>query len=168
MTSSRQWLLRLSILVVLLTIAGAVTFVRYAREHRPDPQLLAVAPFDIFIASLEPWRVRLAEQLTEQLGTVPPLRAVPQSVVKQRWRGQSRPEIAAVELARRTSAGAAVYGRLDPLADRRDSLRVQMIVVESAGGRLLMRIDRPWPATGLDSLARALARQVRQDYRYPE
>lgn len=168
MTSSRQWLLRLSILVVLLTIAGAVTFVRYAREHRPDPQLLAVAPFDIFIVGLEPWRVRLAEQLTEQLGTVPPFRAVPQSVVKQRWRGQSRPEIAAVELARRTSAGAAVYGRLDPLADRRDSLRVQMIVVESAGGRLLMRIDRPWPATGLDSLARALARQVRQDYRYPE
>ena len=168
MTSSRQWLVRLSILVVLLTIAGAVSFVEYAKRHRPNTRRVAVAPFDIFVAGLESWRVRLAEGLTEQLGSTPPWEAVPQAVVRERWRGQSRPEIAAVELARRTSAGLAVYGRLDPLAGRGDSVRVQMIVVEAGSGRLLIQIDRPWARPGLDTLARALAERVRQDYRYPE
>jgi hypothetical protein len=168
MTTSRQWLLRFSVLVVLLMIAGAVSFVRYAREHRPDPQLLAVAPFDIFVEGLGAWRVRLAEQLTVELGAVPPLRAVPQAVVRERWRGQSRPEIAALDLARRTSAGLAVYGRLDPIAARDDSVRVQMIVVDAATGQVIVHSDRAWPIAGLDMLARALADQVRQDYRYPE
>jgi len=168
MASSRQWLFRLSVLVVLLTIAGAVSFVRYAREHRPNPRLAAVAPFDIFVTGLEPWRVRLAEQLTEQLGAAPPLQAVSQAVVRERWSGQSRPELAAVDLARRTSAGLAVYGRLDPIAGRSDSIRIQMIVVDAATGRVVVRTDRPWAVAGLDTLARALAEQVHQDYSYPE
>jgi hypothetical protein len=168
MTSSRQWLVRLSVLVVLLTIAGAVTFVRYARQHKPDPQLFAVAPFDIFVTGLEPWRVRLAEGVTEQLRAQPPLSAVPQAVVRERWRGQSRPTLAAIELARRTSAGMAVYGRLDPIAGRSDSVRIQMIVVEAGTGRVRMSIDRPWPLGGLDTVSRALAEQVHQNYRYPE
>jgi hypothetical protein len=167
MTSSRQWLVRLSVLVVLLMVAGAVSFVRYAGRHTPDPQLFAVAPFDIFVEGLEPWRVRLAEGVTEQLGTLAPLAAVPQTVVRERWRGQSRPEIAALDLARRTSAGMAVYGRLDPIAGQRDSVRVQMIAVEAGTGRVVIGIDRPWPRAQLDALPHALAEQVRQNYRYP-
>lgn len=167
MTSSRQWLVRLSVLVVLLTIAGAVSFVRYARQHKPNPQLFAVAPFDIFVTDLAPWRVRLAEELTAQLGAVPPLAAVPQTVVRERWRGQSRPEIAAVDLARRTSAGLAVYGRLDSIAGHSDSVRVQLIVVEAGTGRVMIGIDRPWPVARLAALPRTLAEQVRQNYRYP-
>jgi hypothetical protein len=168
MTSSRQWLVRLSVLIILLMIAGAVGFVRYARQHRPDPHLFAVAPFDIFVTGLEPWRVRLAEEVTAQLRARPPLSAVPQAIVRERWRGQSRPTLAALELARRTSAGMAVYGRLDPLPNRHDSVRIQMIAVEAGSGRVLITIDRPWPVSGLDTLSRALAEQVRQDYRYPE
>lgn len=169
MTSSRQWLVRLSVLVVLLTIAGAMSFVRYARLHRPDPRLLAVAPVDIFVPGLEPWRVRLAEGLTKELNAVAPLAAVPQSIVRERWRGQSRPELAALDLARRTSAGLAVYARLDPVAagGRSDSVRVQMIVVEAGSGRVMMTVDRRWPAAALDTLSRALAGHVRRNYRYP-
>jgi len=166
--TSRQWLLRLSALVVMLTIAGAVSFVRYARQHRPNPRLFAVAPFDIFVDGLEEWRVRLAEQVTQQLGAAPPFQAVSQAVVRERWRGESRPEIAALDLARRTSAGLAVYGRLDPIAGRSDSVRVQMIVVEAGSGRIVVHVDRPWAIARLDALARALADGVRQDYRYPE
>ena len=167
MTSSRQWLVRLSVLVVLLTVAGALSFVRYARRHKPNPQLFAVAPFDIFVTELEPWRVRLAEGLSEQLGAVPPLAAVPQTVVRERWRGQSRPEIAAVDLARRTSAGLAVYGRLDSIAGHSDSVRIQLIVVDAGTGRVMIGIDRPWPVARLAALPRTLAEQVRQNYRYP-
>jgi len=167
MTSSRQWLVRLSVLVVLLTVAGALSFVRYARRHKPNPQLFAVAPFDIFVTALEPWRVRLAEGLSEQLGAVPPLAAVPQTVVRERWRAQSRPELAALDLARRTSAGLAVYGRLDSIAGHSDSVRIQLIVVEAGTGRVMIGIDRPWPVARLAALPRTLAEQVRQNYRYP-
>src|SRR5437867_13107007 len=65
--TSRRLLIGLSSLVVMLTIAGAVSFVRYAHRHTSDPQLAAVAPFDIFVTGLEPWRVRLAQGVRAQL-----------------------------------------------------------------------------------------------------
>jgi len=150
----------------MLTIAGAMSFVRYAQRHRANPWLAAVAPFDIYVPGLEAWRVRLAEELTAQLDSMKPLDAVSQDVVRERWRGQSRPELAAVELARRTSAGVAIYGRIDPLARARDSVRVQLIVVDAGTGQLLIAIDQPWPMQR-DSLARVLAERVSQNYRYP-
>jgi hypothetical protein len=150
----------------MLTIAGAVSFVRYAQRHRANPWLAAVAPFDIYVPGLEAWRVRLAEELTAQLDSMKPLDAVSQDVVRERWRGQSRPELAAVELARRTSAGVAIYGRVDPLARARDSVRVQLIVVDAGTGQLLIAIDQPWPMQRAN-LARALAERVSQNYRYP-
>ena len=167
--TSKRMLVLFSALVAMLMVAGAVSFVSYARRHAPNPQLVAVAPFDIFVPGLEPWRVRLAEGLTAQLDSEPPLAAVPQAVVRERWRGQSRPELAAIDLARRTSAGLAIYGRVDPVASHGagDSVRVQLIVVEAGTGRVTITFDRPWPLTGLAALPRALADEVRRNYRYP-
>src|SRR5207247_354336 len=68
--TSKRWLVGLSALVVMLTIAGAVSFVRYAQRHRANPWLAAVAPFDIYVPGLEAWRVRLAEELTAQLDSM--------------------------------------------------------------------------------------------------
>jgi len=165
--TSRRLLIGLSSLVVMLTIAGAVSFVRYAHRHTPDPQLAAVAPFDIFVTGLEPWRVRLAQGLTAQLDSLPPLAAVSQNVVRERWQGQPSPALAAMDLARRTSAGLAIYGRLDSVTTSRDSVRVQMILVASGDGRVLLTSDRLWAVADLERLPRALAQQVRQNYRYP-
>lgn len=164
--TSKRLLIGLSSLIVMLTIAGGVSFVGYARRHAPNPWLAAVAPFDIYVLGLKSWRVRLAEGLTAQLDSMQPLDAVSQDVVRERWHGQSRPELAAVELARRTSAGVAIYGRVDSLANRSDSVRVQLIVVDAGTGQLLIAIDRPWPKH-LGGLARALADRVSQNYRYP-
>jgi hypothetical protein len=167
MNKSQRLLVVLTAVVVVLTIIGAVSFVSYARRHAPNPRLVAVAPFDIFVTGLDPWRVRLAEGLTEQLSASPPLTAVPQAVVRERWRGADRPEIAAVELARRTSAGVAVYGRLDSIAGHSDSVRAQLIVIDASSTRVLFGIVRRWPAANLPGLAPALAAQVRENYRYP-
>ena len=164
---SRRLLIAFSFLVVGLTLAGAFSFVQYARRHKPNPLVAAVAPFDIFVPGLEPWRVRLAEGLSAQLDSMPPLAAVSQAVVRERWRGQSRPEIAALDLARRTSAGLAIYGRLDPLAGNNDSIRVQMIVIDAGTGQVLISVDRRWATTQLGNLSRTLAEQVRQNYRSP-
>ena len=163
--TSKRWLIALSSLVVMLTIAGAISFVRYARRHAPQPTLVAVAPFDIFVPDLEPWRVRLAEDLTAQLDSVPPLTAVSQDVVRERWRGQTRPEIAALDLARRTSAGTAVYGRLDPVGSKSDSVFVRIIVIDAGTGAVRSVMNAPWPRNLLPDLARTLAELVRHNYR---
>ncbi len=164
---SRRLLIAFAFLVVGLMAGGAISFVRYVRRHQPNPLLAAVAPFDVFIPGLESWRVRLAEGLTVQLDSLPPLSAVAQAVVRERWRGQDRPALAALDLARRTGAGLAIYGRLDPVANVGDSLRVQMIVIDAGTGQILIGVDRRWATTQLATLARTLAEQVRQNYRYP-
>lgn len=161
---SRRLLAAFAVLVVLLTVAGAVSFVRYARSHATNPRLVAVAPFDIFVPGLEAWRVRLAEGVTEQLGTLPPLAAVSQAVVRERWQSASRPEIAAVELARRTSAGLAIYGRVDPIEGQRDSARASVIAAEAGVGRVLFGIVLRWPVGDPDGLARQIAEHVRHNY----
>ena len=166
--SSKRILVFLSALVVMSTIAGGVSFVRYARRHALNPRVAAIAPFDIFVSGLEPWRVRLAVGLTTQLDSMPPLAAISQDVVRERWSGQMSPELAALDLARKTSAGLAIYGRLDPMVTTRDSVRVQMIGVDAGTGRVVVRADRSWAVANLDALARALAEQVRANYRYPE
>lgn len=165
--SSKRLLIVFTVVIALLMVGGAISFVRYARDHAPNPRLVAVAPFDIFIPGLEPWRVRLAEGLTQELQAQAPLTAVSQDVVRERWQGQSQPELAAVDLARRTSAGVAVYGRLDPVTGKSDSLRIQMVAIAAGTGRVVVSVDRRWPVADLASLARALAEQVRRDYRYP-
>jgi hypothetical protein len=162
--SSRRLLIALSAIAALLTMGGALSFIRYAQRHRPDPRLVAIAPFDIFVSGLEPWRVQLARGLTDGLNAAPPPAAVSQDVVRERWRGQDRPTVAAVELARRTSAGAAIYGRVDPIAERNDSVRVQVVVAEAGSGRVLFLIDRRWPPADPDGLARALTEQVRRQF----
>jgi hypothetical protein len=164
--TSKRLLILFTALVIMLTVAGAVSFVFYVRRHAANPQVAAVAPFDIFVPGLEPWRVRLAEGLTAAIDSMAPLSAVSQAVVRERWRGQSRPELAAIDLARRTSAGLAIYGRLDPVANHNDSVRVQLITIEAGSGRVALLVDRPWAVAELQSLPRALAEQVRQNYRY--
>jgi len=161
--TSRRWLIGLASLVVMLMIAGAVSFVRYARLHTLQPTLVAVAPFDILVAGLEPWRVRLAQELTARLDSTPPLTAVSQDVVRERWRGQARPELAALDLARRTSAGVGIYGRLDPFAGR-DSVLVRVILIDAGTGRVRTVTNVPWPRARLPALATALAQQVRENY----
>jgi hypothetical protein len=162
--SPRRLMLALSALVVLLTAAGGASFVYYARRHAPDPRLIAVAPFDIFAPGegLERWRVSLAEGLTRHLSAAP-LKAVPQAVVAQTWRAADRPEIAAVELARRTGAAVAIYGRVDPINGRRDSVRVSLIAVDAFSTRVLFGVLLRWPAADPEGLAAALAEHVRHN-----
>jgi hypothetical protein len=165
--SSRRLLFGFALLVLLLTAGGALSFLRYARRHAPNPQLVVVAPFDIFVPGLESWRVQLAERLTEELSATPPLTAVPQAVVRERWQGQSRPEVAAVELARRTSAGAAIYGRIDPIDPTTDSVRANVIVADASSSRVLFGVVVRWPARDPDTLARRIADYVRSTYAPP-
>jgi hypothetical protein len=158
----RRLLIALGSLVLILMVGGAVSFVRYARRHAPNPGLVAVAPIDIFAVGLDRWRVALAEALTERLN-VAPLAAVPQPVVAATWRSAPRPEIAAVELARQTGAGVAVYARVDSLPGKPDSVRVSLLAIDATSTRVLFGVLLRWPAADPDGLAASLAEHVRHN-----
>jgi hypothetical protein len=158
----RRLLIALGSLVLILMVGGAVSFVRYARRHAPNPGLVAVAPIDIFAVGLDRWRVGLAEALTERLNA-PPLAAVPQTVVAATWRSAPRPEIAAVELARRTGAGVAVYARVDSLPGKSDSVRVSLLAIDATSTKVLFGVLLRWSAADPEGLAASLAEHVRHN-----
>ena len=159
----RRLLIALGSLVLILMVGGAVSFVQYARRHTPNRALVAVAPFDIFRAGLDRWRVGLAEALTERLNA-PPLAAVPQTVVAGTWRSAPRPEIAAVELARHTGAGIAVYGRVDSLPGKTDSVRVSLLAIDATSTKVLFGVVLRWPVADSEGLAARLAEHVRHNH----
>lgn len=159
----RRLLIGLGSLVLILMVGGAVSFVRYARTHAPQPGLVAVAPFDIFAAGLDRWRVGLATALTQQLNAAP-LAAVPQTVVAATWRSAPRPEISAVELARQTGAGVAVYARVDSLPGKPDSVRVSLLAIDATTTKVLFGVLVRWPAADPEGLATRLAQHVRHNH----
>ncbi len=161
----RRLLIGLGSLVLILMVGGAVSFVRYARSHAPQPGLVAVAPFDIFTSGggLDRWRVGLATALTERLNAAP-LATVPQTVVAATWRSAPTPEIAAVELARRTGAGVAVYARVDSLPGTPDSIRVSLLAIDATTAKVLFGVLVRWPAADPDGLATRLAEHVRHNH----
>ena len=159
----RRLLIGLGSLVLILMVGGAVSFVRYARRHAPQPGLVAVAPFDIFMVGLDRWRVGLATALTERLNA-PPLAAVPQTVVAATWRSAPRPEISAVELARQTGAGLAVYARVDSLPGNADSVRVSLVAIDATTTKVLFGVLLRWPTTDPEGLAARLAEHVRHNH----
>jgi hypothetical protein len=159
----QRLLIALGGLVVLLTAAGALSFVNYARSHVPNPALVVVAPFDIFVPGLEAWRVGLAERLTTRLNA-PPLAAVPQAIVKQTWQSAQRPEIAAVELARKTRAAVAIYARLDPIEGVPDSVRVSLVAVDATTARVLFGVLLRRAAGDPDGLAAELNEHIRHNH----
>lgn len=126
--SNTRLLFALVAVAVALTLAGALSFLRYARQAVPDSRRVAVAPFDIFAPGLEAWRVQLARGVTDRIAGVPGWTAVPQPVVAQKWKGQDRAEAAAVELGRQTQAGTSLYGRVDSLGT--DSVRVTVLLID--------------------------------------
>jgi hypothetical protein len=169
--ASRRIMFALGGVALLLAVGGAVSFVSYARRHAPNPALVAVAPFDIFTGggTLDRWRVGLAEALTERLN-VAPLAAVPQAVVAGTWRSVPQPEIAALELARRTGAAVAIYGRVDPIdvsgasGQRPDSVRVSLVAIDALSSRVVFGVLVRWPAADPAGLAAQLAEHVRHNH----
>ena len=162
----RRLIIGFGSLVLILMVGGAVSFVRYARTHAPNPALVAVAPFDIFAApgaGLDRWRVGLATALTDRLNGAP-LAAVPQTVVAATWRSAPTPEISAVELARQTGAGLAVYGRVDSLPGRTDSVRVSLLAIDATTTKVLFGVLVRWPAADPEGLAARLAEHVRHNH----
>ncbi len=156
--SSARLLLALVGVVIALTIAGALSFLRYGQRAVPDARRVAVAPFDIFAPGLDAWRVQLARRVTDRIAAQPGWSAVPQEVVAQRWKGQDRAEASAVELGRKTQAGVAIYGRVDSVGA--DSLRVHVLIVDVLTTVVSNTVEVRVPRAASESVADSVGEKI--------
>ena len=154
---------KLALGAALLTGIGAALVARPDRHVRLDPDLVAVAPFDVLPPQLALWREGLVDVLSRGLDRAGPLRAVTPTLVTREWRGRADPASAA-ELGRRTGAGLVLYGAL--LGAGPDSVQLTATLVDAASGRTLAelayrdvvdRVDRM-----SDSVIAAVSRELRR------
>jgi serine/threonine-protein kinase len=141
--------------IVILALGGGSALLRRSRSDSPrgDPNLLAVAPFDVLDPRLELWREGLVDLLSRNLDGAGSLRVVPPTAVIRRWTGRAD-QLSATELGRRTGAQLAVFGSLVPAGG--DSVRLRASLLDVAKGRVLGELEVGDASSRIDRLADSL------------
>lgn len=117
-----------------------------------DPNLVAVAPFDVVAPSLTLWSQGMVDVMSRNLDGAGPLRTVPASVVVRRWRGRADAPSARA-LGERTGAGLVLFGGLIAAGD---SVRATAVLLDARDGRTLMEIERRGVPPRIDQLSDSL------------
>jgi serine/threonine-protein kinase len=118
-----------------------------------DPDVVAVAPFDVLGDDLDLWSEGLVDILSRSLDGAGPLRTVSPTLVIRRWDGRADPESAG-QLGRATGAGLAVFGRL--VATSGDSVRLNASLMDVERGAVLGEIELRDASDRMDRLADTL------------
>ncbi|HET6700931.1 MAG TPA: protein kinase [Gemmatimonadaceae bacterium] len=108
---SRRWQVA-TLCLTALAVAGAAAVTHGMRNTALDPNVVAVAPFDVIAADAETrtlWREGIVDVLARKLDGAGPLRSVSSAVVLKRWKGRADAASASA-LGQRTGAGLVVYG----------------------------------------------------------
>ena len=141
-------------------VVGGAALTRSRARPVLDPNLVAVAPFDVLDPRFELWHEGLVDYLSKSFDGAGPLRTVSPTVVLRRWHGPADPTSAS-ELGRRTGAHLVLFGQV--VGEGADSARVRVTVVDAASGNALAEFERTDLATRLDRLADSLAADVLRD-----
>ena len=120
----------IAVLCAAALAVAAYLRLRPATAVTLDPNLLAIAPFDVLDPSLEVWREGLGDILSRSLDGAGPIRTVSPSVTLRRWEGRAD-RASAEQLARRTGAGLVVFGAVVPQGT--DSVTLRAAVLDGTG-----------------------------------
>src|SRR5437762_1573789 len=140
--------------VAVAVIAGAAGLIARSRSRAVlDPNLVAVAPFDVLDAKLELWREGLVDVLSRNLDGAGPLRTVSPTVVIRRWSGRADPT-SAEELGRRTGARLTVFGNI--VGAGLDTVRISASILDAASGNVVAQVERRDLTARMDRLSDSL------------
>src|SRR3989454_4980913 len=149
---------RLALGAAVVVLVGGVIVVTSSRKPGAlDPELLAVAPFEVIDPKLELWQEGLVDVVSRTLDGAGPFRTVSPTVVIRRWGGRAD-RVSAEGLGQRTGAGVVVFGQV--LRAGPDSVRLSASVLDTRKGRTLAEIDRTDQADRIDRLADSLSLDV--------
>ena len=150
-----RWPITLGAAALALVVAGAVWSL--ARRSRApvalDPDLVAVAPFDVPDPRLSLWREGLVDLLSRNLDGAGPLRSVPPTTVIRRWSGRAD-RLSASELGRRTRARIIVFGNL--IGAGPDSVRLTATALDALSEQPLAEVELREATDRMDRLADSL------------
>jgi serine/threonine-protein kinase len=141
------------VVLVAALVVALVLWLRPKPTGLLDPNLVAVAPFDVLDAKLALWHEGFVDVLSRNLDGAGPIRTVSPSVVVHRWRGRADPA-SAVDLGRRTGAQWVVFGQL--LSTRADSVRVAAALLDARSRRTVAEIELRDVNENLDRMADSL------------
>src|SRR2546429_5385833 len=135
--------------------ALVLTVIRWRAGVGPvlDPNLVAVAPFDVLDPKLDLWHEGLVDVLSRNLDGAGPLRTVSPTVVVRRWSGRADPT-SAEELGRRTGARLTVFGNI--VGAGLDTVRISASILDAASGNVVAQVERRDLTARMDRLADSL------------
>ena len=146
-------------LLIAAALVGLYSGLRPEPERARDPNLLAVAPFDVLAPSLELWREGLGDMLSRSLDGAGPLRTVSQTVALRRWEGRAD-RASAEALGRRTGAGLVVFGAVVPKGP--DSVTLRAAVLDGGQSTEQAEIEVSGKAARIGELADSLGIRILQ------
>jgi len=143
----------------LAALAAAGILLSRGRTDLPtDPNLLAVAPFDVLDPSLQVWREGLVDILSRNLDGAGPLRTVAQSVGLKRWQGRAD-RVSAESFGHRTGAGLVVFGSV---TKARDTVSLRATVLDLARKRAEADLEVRGDTAAMGDLADSLGVRILQ------
>jgi serine/threonine-protein kinase len=149
-----------SFALTLAVVVVLVTRLRSGKSVTLNPNLIAVAPFNIQSAGLASWSEGLVEYLSRSLDGAGELRTISPSVFLRRWQGQADPATAAA-LGRRTGAGLVVFGSL--IRGGLDSVRLRATLQDITTGRWASEVEIRGDTLSIDRIADSLAVSLLRD-----
>jgi len=161
---ARRWAKRHAVGVAfgsVCALMAAALFIQHTtRALALDPDLVAVAPFDVLDPKFALWREGLVDYLSRNLDGAGPMRTVSPTVVLRGWKGPADPG-SATELGRRSGARWVVFGQM--VGEGSDSVRLRPTVIDVATGRAVAEPERTDVGDRIDRLADSLTRDVLRD-----
>jgi serine/threonine-protein kinase len=144
-------------LAVLLSL-GSVVAVAASRKELPiDPDLVAVAPFDVLGDELELWREGLVDVISRNLDGAGPFRTVTPTSVIRLWNGRAD-QTSAVSLGERTGAGVVIFGQI--IRAGPDSVRLEATILDVRQGRTISEVERTDRSDRIERLADSMSVDV--------
>src|SRR6185436_9461493 len=123
-----------------------------------DPNLLAVAPFDVLDPSLQLWHEGLVDILSRDLDGAGPLRTVPQTVGVKRWKGRAD-RVSAESFGHRTGSGLVVFGSV---GRARDTVSLRATVLDLGRKRVEPDLEVKGDTADMGDLADSLGVRILQ------
>jgi serine/threonine-protein kinase len=140
---------------VIVALGSAIAW--YWRTHRVarvDPDVVAVAPFEVLDDGLSLWHEGMVDVLSRNLDGAGPLRSVAPSLVIRRWSGRADRR-SAVTLGRKTGAGLAVFGSIQQSGE--DSVHANATLVNVSTGRSIGDVEAQDAQSHIDRLCDSLS-----------
>ncbi len=154
----RRYLTGFAVMLFAGALVAGIVLSRSRPASPTDPNLLAIAPFDVLDPSLQVWHEGLVDILSRDLDGAGPLRTVPQTVGIKRWDGRAD-RVSAESFGRRTGAGLVVFGSV---GKARGTVSLRATVLDVARQRAEADLEVRGDTAAMGDLADSLGVRILQ------